>query len=69
MLDLRLCLQSADRELAELKEEAGEERKGLQARLMEHMQRVSSSTARLCTAMHEAFTTFCIPQSLVQCLK
>ena len=50
MLDLRLCLQSADRELAELKEEAVEERRGLQARLMEHMQRVSSFTTHLRTA-------------------
>ena len=45
VLDLRVCLQSADRELNELKKENKEEKKAYESRVMEHMQRVSSPLA------------------------
>ena len=41
VLDLRVCLQSADRELNELKTEKQDEKKAHESRVMEHIQRVS----------------------------
>ncbi len=42
VVDLRVCLQSADRELAEVKADLKGERHRHQSKIMEHMQTVSS---------------------------
>ena len=59
VLDLRVCLQSADRELNELKKENKEEKKAYESRVMEHMQRVSRPLA-VFFFRKQSFTCTCI---------
>jgi len=42
VVDLRVCLQSADKELRELRAQRREEERVHESRLMEHMQRVGT---------------------------